>query len=81
MAGSDKNIGGTFYERSIPLIRRCLNEKISITVLLSTLQMIDKGYISGKEELESYMARRAELNPTRSSDVEKIRDILLIHYF
>ncbi|MHA1398625.1 MAG: hypothetical protein ACTSSF_13105 [Candidatus Heimdallarchaeaceae archaeon] len=54
---------------------------MSISLLLSTLQMMAKGYIKEKDELEKFMSKRAELNPSRTSEVEKIKDMIINYYF
>ncbi|MHA1259732.1 MAG: hypothetical protein ACTSSG_13120 [Candidatus Heimdallarchaeaceae archaeon] len=81
MVVSDKKSGTRFFETSIPLVRKCLNEKMSISLLLSTLQMMAKGYIKEKDELEKFMSKRAELNPSKTSEVEKIKDMIINYYF
>jgi len=68
-------------QKSIPLIRRCMREKVSISLLLSTLKLMDMGLIKEVEDLNSFLEKRIEINPNRLYDVEKIKGMILNSYF
>ncbi|MHA1217514.1 MAG: hypothetical protein ACTSSN_09325 [Candidatus Heimdallarchaeaceae archaeon] len=69
------------FEKSIPLIHKCLKDRVSITLLLSTLKLMERGYIKGEEDLDSFMERRIELNPKYIEDAEKVKELILESYF
>ena len=81
MSDSDNKPESRVFKKSIPLIHECLNERVSITLLLSTLQLIDRGLITEEEELNAFMRKRMELNPKSTYDVEKVKDLILKSYF
>ena len=81
MESSDKIRNNRVFEKSIPLIHKCLEERISITMLLSTLKLMERGLIKEVEELNKFMKKRAELNPHRSHDAERIRELIETSYF
>ena len=81
MVTSDNIRESRIFEKSIPLIRRCMKEKVSISLLLSTLKLMDMGLIKEVEDLNSFMKKRVEINPNRLQDVEKIRSMILNNYF
>ncbi len=81
MDTSDNIRGSRIFEKSIPLIRRCMKEKVSISLLLSTLKLMDMGLIKEVEELNTFMDQRVEINPNRLQDVEKIKGMILNNYF
>ncbi len=81
MVASDKMRNNKVFERSIPLIHKCLEDKISITLLLSTLKLLERGYIKEVEDLDSFMKRRKELNPRYTDDAEKVKEMILRSYF
>jgi hypothetical protein len=81
MVTTDKKRLNKVFERSIPLIHECLEERISITMLLSTLGLMERGLIKEVEDLNSFMKRRVELNPARSHDAERIKDLITKLYF
>ncbi|MBY9001247.1 MAG: hypothetical protein KGD64_10055 [Candidatus Heimdallarchaeota archaeon] len=58
-----------------------MSEKVSISLLLSTLKLMDMGLIKEVEDLNSFMEKRVEINPNRLQDVEKIRRMILNSYF
>jgi hypothetical protein len=63
------------------LIHECLEERISITMLLSTLGLMERGLIKEVEDLNSFMKRRVELNPDRTHDAERIKELITSIYF
>ena len=69
------------FEKSIPLIHKCLRDRVSITLLLSTLKLIERGYIKGEKDLDSFMEKRKELNPKYIEDAEKVKELILESYF
>jgi hypothetical protein len=81
MVTPDKKRPNRVLERSIPLIHECLEERISITMLLSTLGLMERGLIKEVEDLDSFMKRRAELNPDRTRDAERIKELITKLYF
>ncbi len=81
MVTTDKKRPTKVLERSIPLIHECLEERISITMLLSTLGLMERGLIKEVEDLDSFMKRRAELNPDRTHDAERIKELITRIYF
>ncbi len=81
MSYPDNNPEKGIFRKSLPLINECLKEKISITLLLSTLQLMDRGLIKEEEDLESFLRNRKELNPQKSYDVERIKEMILKSYF
>lgn len=81
METSDNIRVSKIFEKSIPLIHRCMSEKVSISLLLSTLKLMDMGLIKEVEDLNSFMEKRVEINPNRLQDVEKIRGMILNSYF
>lgn len=81
MVTADKKRPTKVFERSIPLIHECLEERISITMLLSTLGLMERGLIKEIEDLDSFMKRRAELNPERTHDAERIKELITRIYF
>jgi hypothetical protein len=50
-------------------------------MLLSTLKLMERGLIKEVEELNKFMKKRAELNPHRSHDAERIRELIETSYF
>jgi len=58
-----------------------MNERISITLLLSTLKLIERGLIKEADDLVKFMERRAEINPNRTHDAQRIREMILQSYF
>ncbi|MHA1738004.1 MAG: hypothetical protein ACTSWD_05405 [Candidatus Heimdallarchaeota archaeon] len=58
-----------------------MKEKVSISLLLSTLKLMDMGLIKEVEDLDSFMEKRVEINPNRLQDVEKIKSMILTRYF
>lgn len=81
MSNPDKIQTNRVFEKSIPLIHKCMNERVSITLLLSTLKLIERGLIKEADDLIKFMERRAELNPNRSQDAQRIRELILQSYF
>ncbi len=81
MDTSDNIRESRIFEKSIPLIRRCMKEKVSISLLLSTLKLMDMGLIKEVEDLNSFMEKRIEINPNRLHDVERIKGMILNNYF
>ncbi len=81
MSYPDNNPEKGVFRKSLPLINECLKEKISITLLLSTLQLMDRGLIKEEEDLESFLRNRKELAPQKSYDVERIKEMILKSYF
>lgn len=81
MDASDNIRDSRIFENSIPLIHRCMKEKVSISLLLSTLKLMDMGLIKEVEDLDSFMEKRVEINPNRLQDVEKIKSMILTRYF
>ncbi len=69
------------FEKSIPLIHKCLRDRVSITLLLSTLKLMERGYIKGEKDLDSFMEKRIELNPRYIEDAEKVKELILESYF
>ncbi len=81
MDTSDNIRESRIFQKSIPLIHRCMREKVSISLLLSTLKLMDMGLIKEAEDLNSFLEKRIEINPNRIHDVEKIRGMILNNYF
>lgn len=81
MVTSDKIHNNDVFERSIPLIHKCIRDKVSVTLLLSTLKLLERGYIKEIEDLDSFMQRRKEINPKYSNDIEKVKEMILQSYF
>ncbi|MHA1198572.1 MAG: hypothetical protein ACTSQF_04385 [Candidatus Heimdallarchaeaceae archaeon] len=81
MVASDKIHNNKVFERSIPLIHKCLEDKVSVTLLLSTLKLLERGYIKEIDDLDTFMDRRKELNPKYTDDVEKVKEMILKSYF
>ncbi|MCK4972238.1 MAG: hypothetical protein KAS52_02895 [Candidatus Heimdallarchaeota archaeon] len=81
MDSSDNIRDSRIFEKSIPLIRRCMKEKVSISLLLSTLKLMDMGLIKEVEDLNSFLEKRIEINPNRIHDVEKIKGMIVNRYF
>ena len=81
METSDNIRESMIFAKSIPLIRRCMREKISVSLLLSTLKLMDMGLIKEVEDLDNFMEKRIEINPNRINDVEKIRSMIAASYF
>ena len=81
MVAPDKIRNNGVFEKSIPLIHKCLKDRVSITLLLSTLKLIERGYIKEEEDLNEFMKRRKEINPKYSEDAEKIKELILDSYF
>ncbi|MCE7748898.1 MAG: hypothetical protein GPJ51_10895 [Candidatus Heimdallarchaeota archaeon] len=81
MVTPDKIRNNRVFEKSIPLIHKCLKDRVSITLLLSTLKLMERGYIKGEEDLDSFMEKRKELNPKYTEDAEKVKELILESYF
>jgi hypothetical protein len=81
MVASDKIRNNKVFERSIPLIHQCLRDKVSVTLLLSTLKLLERGYIKEVEDLDTFLQRRKDINPKYSEDVEIIKEMILQSYF
>ena len=81
MDSSDNIRDSRIFEKSIPLIRMCMKEKVSISLLLSTLKLMNMGLIKEVEDLNSFLEKRIELNPNRIHDVEKIKGMIVHRYF
>ena len=81
MVASDKIRNNKVFERSIPLIHQCLKDKVSVTLLLSTLKLLERGYIKEEEDLDTFMNRRKEINTKYTDDVEKVKEMILESYF
>ncbi|MHA1865318.1 MAG: hypothetical protein ACTSVB_02290 [Candidatus Heimdallarchaeaceae archaeon] len=64
-------------ERIIPLISLCKQEKISISLLLSSLRLIEKGLIRKQSELNEYLKRRAKYEPRILKDIEKVERLIV----
>ncbi len=81
MDSSDNIRDSRIFEKSIPLIHRCMKEKVSISLLLSTLKLMNMGLIKEVEDLNSFLEKRIELNPNRLQDAEKIKGMIVHRYF
>jgi hypothetical protein len=81
MVSPDKIRNNGVFEKSIPLIHKCLKDRVSITLLLSTLKLIERGYIKEEKDLESFMQKRTEINPKYTEDAEKVKELILESYF
>ncbi|MCE7738434.1 MAG: hypothetical protein KAU62_00020 [Candidatus Heimdallarchaeota archaeon] len=81
MVAPDNIRNNRVFEKSIPLIHKCLRDRVSITLLLSTLKLIERGYIKGEKDLDSFMEKRKELNPKYIEDAEKVKELILESYF
>ena len=81
MVSPDNIQNNRVFEKSIPLIHKCLKDRISITLLLSTLKLVERGYIKGEEDLDSFMEKRIEINPKYTNDAEKVKELILESYF
>ena len=81
MVTPDKIRDNRVFEKSIPLIHKCLKDRVSITLLLSTLKLIERGYIKEEKDLEIFMQKRKEINPKYTEDAEKVKELILESYF
>lgn len=81
MVAPDNIRNNRVFEKSIPLIHKCLKDRVSITLLLSTLKLMERGYIKGEEDLDSFMEKRKELNPKYTEDAKKVKELILESYF
>jgi len=81
MVTPDKIRDNRVFEKSIPLIHKCLKDRVSITLLLSTLKLIERGYIKEEKDLETFMQKRKEINPKYTEDAEKVKELILESYF
>ncbi|MHA1687214.1 MAG: hypothetical protein ACTSYD_12550 [Candidatus Heimdallarchaeaceae archaeon] len=73
---SNSNRFTSILERSLPLIRKCREENISIDLLITTLRLIDRGMLKNYQDIEFYLSKRAKNSPLYQVQAEKIKEMI-----
>ena len=67
----------SIFERSLPLIRKCREENISIDLLMTTLRLIDRGILKNQQDIDFYLSKRAKNSPLYQSQAQKIKEMIV----
>lgn len=64
-------------KRSIPLVKLCKEQNISIDLLLTTIRLIDRGLLKSRRDIDKYLTMRSQRSVFYQTQAEKVKRLIV----
>lgn len=66
----------SLYTKSLSLVHRCQREKVSMSLLITVLNLIHQRLIKNRADLNKFLTMKARNYPIYDSQVEKVKEMI-----